>query len=269
MNNGLNFFLPFFIKFGWLGNWLFFLIALIECIPFAGGFIPGGTLITIGGLLASRGYFNPLALIIFASLGAIIGDYLGYWTGRWSGNWLESKNIVKKETLEKGRIFFVKYGNKSVFWGRFIGATRAVMPFTAGASKMKASSFLLWTSVSSLIFVSFNVLLGYFSGSLIGAIIQEWSSGLGLIIIILAAASLIYWLTKKHDQSASEYFRKQSRAFTNKLMTSRLFIYLDERYPAIDELSQAEKNKEFIYGLFLWILLLSIIYITALILNLF
>jgi undecaprenyl-diphosphatase len=269
MNDGLNFFLPFFAKFSWLGNWLFLLIALIECVPFAGVFIPGGTLIMIGGLLASRGYFNPLNLIIFASLGAIIGDYLGYCSGRWGGNWLESKNIIKKETLEKGLIFFVKYGNKSIFWGRFIGATRAIMPFTAGASKMKTGPFLLWASISSIVFISFNVLLGYFSGSLIGAIIQKWSSQLGLLIFLLVVAGLAYWLIRKHGENVWEYFKKQSRIFTDKLMASRWFKYLDERYPAIDELPQPERNKEFIYGFFLWVILLSTIYLTALILNLF
>ena len=269
MDKGLGFFLPFFINLGWLGNWLFFLIALAECLPFAGTFVPGGTLIAIGGLLASRGYFNPIYLIIFISAGSIIGDYLGYGLGRWGGNWMNKKNIIKPEILVKGQSFFNKYGNKSIFFGRFIGVTRSALPFIAGAARMKTGPFLLWTSIGSIIFAGFNVLLGYFSGSIIGAIVRKWSNHLSLIIIIFFIGGAAYWLIKKHGENILEYFKRQSLIFSDKLIASRPFRYLDERYPIIEELPQSEKNKEFIYGVSLWSLLLLVVYIAALILDLF
>ena len=89
-------------KFAWLGNWLFFILAFIESAPFIGLFVPGATLISVGGFLASQGVLSAWDIIIFATLGAIVGDFFSYSLGRWGGNWLKNKKIIRVEVIASG-----------------------------------------------------------------------------------------------------------------------------------------------------------------------
>ena len=126
----INSLLNFLTKFAWLGNWLFLILAFIESAPFIGLVIPGATFITIGGLLASQGYLNVFNVIIFAAIGAILGDFFSYFLGRWSENWIKRKKIINPTILKYGENFFKRYGDKSVFFGRFFGPVRATSPLS-------------------------------------------------------------------------------------------------------------------------------------------
>ncbi|MFA6995439.1 MAG: DedA family protein [Patescibacteria group bacterium] len=266
MKPGLNLFLSLFDHFGRLGNWLFLFIAMFECVPFIGAIFPGGTLISVGGFLAAQGYFNVQDIIIFALVGAVIGDYVSYLLGRWGRPWLEKNKIIRPELLHKGEAFFIKYGNKSIFWGRFIGPLRAVVPFVAGTSRLKQGPFLFWSTASSIIWAGFTVGLGYFSGNIIAVVIRRWSHRLGLILIILIAIGLLYWLIRKHGQSFWLDFKKHSHVFTEKLLSGRWYAVLDEHYPVISELEWTHAKEEKIYGLFLAIVVLIFLYILVLVL---
>ncbi len=269
MEQSVNFFLAIFGRFDWLGNWLFLFISLAECIPFLGAVFPGGTLISIGAFFAAQGVFNIWRLTLFAVIGAIIGDYIGYALGRWGSKWLEKKGIVKTAWLVKGEEFFRKYGTKSLLWGRFIGATRAVMPFIAGASKMKQRTFLLWNVLSTLLWATWNIGLGYFSGNLIAVIIEKWSHKLGIGLSLLAVAVLIYLIIKKHGASYWQYFKHSSFAFVEKIAATPWFQALSLRQPAIPEIISVKKSQEKIFAGFLGLISLIIIYILVLVLDLF
>ena len=81
-------------QLSWLGNWLFFFLAFFESAPFVGLFLPGATLISAGGFLASQGYLNVWDLIFCAATGAIAGDFLSYFLGRWGSDRLKNKKII-------------------------------------------------------------------------------------------------------------------------------------------------------------------------------
>lgn len=268
MDHNTTFFLSILTKFGWLGNWLFLFIALIECIPIVGGFFPGGTLISIAGFFAAQGYFNVWDVILFSIIGAIIGDYSGYILGRWGSNWLIRKKIVKQEFIDKGEAFFKRHGNKSIFWGRFIGATRAVIPFAAGSSKMSASSFFFWNSLSAVGWAFYNVGIGYFSGNIISVILKKGSHRLWIIIGIIIIGLIIYWVIYKKGQSIWSYFVKKSQQFTENLFNHTWFKNFSIRYPLVSEFFQTKVSQEKIFGGFWGAIILIILYILVLILDL-
>jgi undecaprenyl-diphosphatase len=254
------YFFTILTKFGWLGNWLFLFIALTECIPFIGSVFPGGTLIFISGFLASRGYFHVWDVIIFASLGALIGDYSGYSLGRWGGDWMRKKKIIKPEIAEKGEKFFNKYGPSSILWGRFIGATRAVVPFVSGSTRMPQRVFFFWNLLGAISWAIVHVLLGYFSGNIIATVLHKWSHRLSLILIIVAVALFLYWLIRKHHQNIIQYYTKTSERFTEKIFA---------RDPVTGEFFQNKISQEKIFGAFLSALVLIILYALVMILDLF
>lgn len=265
MNTNNQLFTSIIAKFGWLGNSLFFFIAFIECIPLIGGFFPGGTLITIGGFLAAQGYFNVWNVLIFSILGAIIGDYIGFSLGRYGRSWLLKKKLLKTEFLTKGDSFFHNYGPMSIFWGRFIGAIRAIVPFIAGSSKMKAKSFLFWNISGAIGWAIYNVGVGYFAGNLLASIIEKASHELWLVLLIAVSLGIVYWIVKKHGQSLWEYFKFESAIFTKKLFAQSWYQSLSRRYPIISEFFENKVSQEKIYGGTMGIIILVTLYIIALI----
>jgi len=258
------------IQFAWLGDWLFFALAFIESAPFVGVFIPGATLISVGGFLASQNLLNAWNIIIFATLGAIIGDFFSYSLGRFGGTWIKNKKIFNLSMLNQGEDFFRRHGNKSIFWGRFFGPIRAIIPFVAGLSKMKQKPFIFWNILSAICWAILNVFLGYFAGTLVVAIFHKWSSGLTLILVAVVIITTLYWLIKKRGQSIVASFRESSLNFTEYLYSKSWFLKLAFRYNFINDFFNERKHaKEKLFGSVLIFSFLIIIYVLILILDVF
>ncbi len=269
MDKKTQFFLSILERFGWLGNWLFLFIALTECVPFFGSIFPGGTLIFIAGVLAAQGYFNVWDVLIFAGIGALIGDYMGYSLGRWGGNWLRRKNIIKAELIKKGEDFFNHYGPPSIFWGRFIGATRAIVPFIAGSTRMNPWVFFGWNLAGSIGWAFSHVFLGYFSGNIIAIVIKKWSGRLSWILLIVLISLFLYWFIKKHHQHIGLMYLKLSLKFTNFLYSRTWFKKSATRQPVITEFFQNQISQEKIFGAFIASIILILLYFLVIILDFF
>ena len=266
----LNLLLNLLVEFAWLGNWLFLILAFIESAPFIGVFIPGATLISIGGFLAAQGYLNTWDVIIFATIGAILGDFFSYSLGRWGGDWIKQNKIINHRLLYHGEKFFQNHGNKSVFLGRFFGPIRAIIPFIAGLAKMKQGPFIFWNILSAIGWAILNVFLGFFSGTLFSFIFKRWSGRVSLILIILIGLLLIYWLAKKKGQSIIAYFRLSSHNFAIRLNSYTWFNKLSLNYPIISEFfTETKYAAEKLFGMILIIIPLSIASILIIVLDIF
>jgi len=108
-----------------------------------------GALIGMGALIgASDVAFIPIW--IAASVGAALGDWISYWIG-WKLEdaahhvWPLSRY---PKMINRGEMFFKRYGIWSIFIGRFFGPVRAVIPLIAGTFEMPSLQFQLanWSS---------------------------------------------------------------------------------------------------------------------------
>lgn len=266
----INLLLKLLHQFAWLGNWIFLGLAFIESAPFVGIFIPGSTLISVGGFLASQGYLKVWDVVIFAMIGGIIGDFFSYSMGRFGGAWIKNNKIINQNILKQGEKFFARYGNKSVFWGRFFGPLRAIIPFVAGISKMKQRPFILWNLLSAVCWSILNVFAGYFSGAIIVTIFKKWSNQLNLILFILLIIAVFYWFIKKQNKTIKESFYIGSLNFIKYLSHKRLFNKLMEKYPTIAYFfNESKYPAEKLYGTVLVSSFLISIYILILVLDIF
>jgi len=64
------------------GYWIVLLSAFAEATPFLGLFIPGQTLVIIGGFFSRLGILNFVFVFFLSAIGAIIGDLIGYEMGK-------------------------------------------------------------------------------------------------------------------------------------------------------------------------------------------
>jgi undecaprenyl-diphosphatase len=200
-----------------LGHWgylIIFVVVMLECQALLGLFMPGETAVLAGGFLAGHGIFNPIALIIVISSGAIIGDNIGYQMGRRLGrDWLVRHGRrfgVREARLNKIDGYFHRHGGKSVFAGHFMHFLRALMPFMAGASHLPYSRFFPYDAAGCVVWASVFTLLGYFFGES-WQLIEKWIGRAskivgGILILIVVLVWLGRWLVR-HEADLKRWWR--------------------------------------------------------------
>ncbi|CRK85503.1 Putative inner membrane protein YabI [Candidatus Providencia siddallii] len=136
-----------------------FFIAFCESLAFLSLLIPA-TIILFGlGTIIGKTniLFWPFWLV--TALGAFFGDWFSYWFG-----FYYKENIINiwpmiyfTKMINKGHKFFKHWGAYSVFFGRFLGSFRAVIPLIAGICAMPKLYFQILNMASAILW-SFIIL---------------------------------------------------------------------------------------------------------------
>src|SRR3989344_1587041 len=135
-----------------------------------GVFFPGASLLFSTGVLAAAGVFNIWILVPGVIIAAILGDSVGYWFGSKIGDTLYKRpdsRFFKKEYLEQTRIFFERYGTRTILIARFVPIVRTFAPILAGVGSMRYSVFLFYNVIGAFIWAGGVTLLGYYLGKTI------------------------------------------------------------------------------------------------------
>ena len=181
-------------KYGYIG--ITFLIALENLIPP----IPSEVILSFSGFISKSTDLNIFLIIIFATLGSLIGAIVLYYLAFFIGlNLLNFKFFkvcgLKKENTEKSMKHFQKNGYKSIFFGRFIPIIRSFISIPAGLSKMDIRLFLLLTWIGSFIWNTIFVIAGFIlqdNWDTLAIFFDKYSFFIFLIAIIL------YIIIKRH-----------------------------------------------------------------------
>lgn len=263
----VSWFNTIFLNSPWFSAELFILIAFLECLPIVGYILPGGTMVVGGGALAAGTYLNPWLVFAYASLGAVLGDLFSYALGRWGGDFVRRRNLIKPDKIARSEQLFDQYGASSVFWSRFGGLTWATIPFISGSLRLNIRKFFIWNLAGAFGWAGLRVLLGYFSGNIIVALIKKWSERLSLLVILILIALLLYWLVVKHRQNLWKYYVRLSASFAGWASSLKPTRYLLNRWPIIGEFFRAKIGQERLLGATISILILIILYLIAEIFN--
>jgi membrane-associated protein len=135
-----------------------------------GFFLPGDSLLFTAGLLVAGGTYlqQPLWLVcLLVTVAAVAGDQFGYAFGRRFGPALfrrPDSRLFKQENLTRARVFFARYGARSIVLARFVPIVRTFTPIVAGASHMNYRTFLIYNVVGGLLWGCGVTALGYFLG---------------------------------------------------------------------------------------------------------
>jgi undecaprenyl-diphosphatase len=175
------------------------LVACLEGIVGIGLILPGSTLVVLSGFLAFHGKADFLALIGWSSAGALLGDLTSYWMGARYGSLLWDRGFLsrRKDLVRKAEIFFIEHGAKSIFFGRFLGPIRGLVPFVAGASKMRPKPFLAYALVSAMLWGLSYPGLGYLGGTSWQRA-QTWVGRFGILIALLLVVTILIGCLRKH-----------------------------------------------------------------------
>ncbi|MBQ2385837.1 MAG: DedA family protein [Bacteroidales bacterium] len=151
---------------------------------------------------------NVVLVVVFATLGALIGALVNYYLALWLGRpivykFAESKlgrlcllDASKIETAEK---YFDKHGKSSTLIGRLVPAVRQLISIPAGLAKMNIVTFLTFTALGAGIWNTILAVLGYIAAGQ-SDLIDKYSHELSYILIglgILFVAYLIFKAVRK------------------------------------------------------------------------
>lgn len=148
---------------------------------------------------------NILLVILFGTLGALIGAYINYFLALWLGrpiiykladtkvaHWL----LIDRKGVEKAEKYFVENGNISTFIGRFIPGIRQLISIPAGLSKMSLASFSLFTFLGAAIWNAILALLGYLAHGQ-KDLIEKYSHELSVVLVAVLFVAVIAFIIKQ------------------------------------------------------------------------
>src|SRR6185312_15720785 len=118
--------------------------------------LPSEVVLPLAGFTASRGSFTLIEALLWTTLGSVFGAWALYGLGAWLGR-RRMRTIVAKlplvdlEDVDKVEAWFSRHGYKAVFFGRMIPIFRSLISIPAGIERMPVRTFLLYTTLGSLI----------------------------------------------------------------------------------------------------------------------
>ncbi|TFW10412.1 hypothetical protein E4K72_01040 [Oxalobacteraceae bacterium OM1] len=158
-------------------------------------FLPGDTLLFIGGAFCATGSMHAGLLIVLLVVAAVAGNTVNYWIGNAIGHRVFTHDYkwLDKDALRKTHAFYENHGGKTIVLARFVPIVRTFAPFVAGVSDMTFAKFQLYNVTGALLWVVGLVAGGYFFGNI--PIIRDHLNtivllGVGAAVIPLALGGL-------------------------------------------------------------------------------
>jgi undecaprenyl-diphosphatase len=189
--------LAFFLPFGET-------VALLDAI------VPGEVGLVLLGAAAARADVSIISIIVIGSVGAFAGDSVSWYVGhRWGTSLVTRWNPVRQRLegpLISAERHFDRYGGRTVFLARFVGALRAIVPLVAGTAGMPYRRFVPWNAVASVAWVSTVVVLGAVFGEVVADVVDRFGLALTGVVVMVGAILVLRHRrrTRASDRSGTE-----------------------------------------------------------------
>jgi membrane protein DedA with SNARE-associated domain len=190
------------VSSNWILNWIedggYLAVALLMLLENVFPPIPSEIVMPVAGIVAGRGDLNIGLVIVFGTLGAVVGQLLWYWLGlrvgddglkrlaRRHGRWL----TVSPDDIDKADDWFDKHGGKAVLIGRMVPGVRTLISLPAGLSEMSLQRFLVYSSIGSGGWTTALGLIGYALGERSDSV----TSWIGPVSTTVFAGIVAYYL---------------------------------------------------------------------------
>ena len=182
------------VKLGYFGIFLgMFLESTLIPIPSEAVMIPAG-------MAVAKQQFNFILVVFYGVFGNVLGAVFSYYIALWLGKPILLKVgrffWIKSQTITKIELFFIKYGEITVFVGRLLPGFRHFISIPAGLAKMNIIKFLFYTTLGSTIWTTILVIFGYYF-----SLHQEYLLNNIKIVIFVLIAILFLWIFYKYKKS--------------------------------------------------------------------
>ncbi len=158
--------------------------------------IPSEAVLGLAGVLINDGQMDIVPVILFATLGSVLGAIFFYYIGRALGPrrshaFLDRLPLVETADVDRTFAWFERHGRSAVFFGRMVPIVRSFISVPAGVVRMPFGQFILYSAAGSLIWNSLLVTLGVLAGDFIQENLQYFDY-LVAVVVVAAVGYLVY-----------------------------------------------------------------------------
>jgi len=149
-------------------------------------------------------HLNIFLIILFGTIGALIGASFNYLMSMWLGRFVvykfaDSKMgklfLLSSEKIKNAEKYFNDHGKTSTFVGRFIPVIRHLISIPAGLAKMNYFNFILYTALGAGLWNCALASLGYLAHGQ-QDMINKYSHELSFVFIGVGAILLVWLIVK-------------------------------------------------------------------------
>lgn len=173
--------------------------------------VPSELVVAPAAYYAATGNLNVFLVVLFATLGAVVGASINYWGAyflgrpiiyRFANSHIGHLCLLNQEKIEHSEHFFNDHGVVSTLIGRLIPGIRHLISIPAGLAKMHYLKFIVYTALGAGAWHSILAALGWYLHTIVPQSqlndkILEYSEYIK-IFIIAAVVVLIVCLVIKY-----------------------------------------------------------------------
>lgn len=178
--------------------------------------VEGDMTLLLSGVLAHSAFFGKysfLKVIIFGTLGGVVGDCFGYGLGRVFHEKAKDYRFyqVAQPRIEK---LIAKFGNSAIIISKYIYGIRLAMCVFYGVGRMPFLRFLSLSFLSCSLWVLLLSGIGYFFSGTITSIIGDYKQVGALLFAIVMIGIIVfyvierYWLSERVEAANPETIQK-------------------------------------------------------------
>ncbi|WP_083973870.1 DedA family protein [Herbidospora daliensis] len=163
--------------------------------------LPSEAILPLAGFTAARGDLSLLAVLIWTTVGSVVGAVALYGIGAMLGEERMMRlaarlPLIKMSDIEKTQAWFARHGRKTVFFGRMIPIFRSLISIPAGVTRMPMATFLLFTTLGSAIWNTVFVLAGYYLGEN-WSVVEGYAGILSNVVIVVVALAVVWFVVSR------------------------------------------------------------------------
>jgi len=148
-----------------------------------GTFMEGETSILMASSLIYKGLFNFPLTVLAAFSGSFISDWIYYLIGRLNGKYFLAKRPKLSEKVKPMTNFFHRHKFQILFSYRFLYGFRIIIPLVIGMSGLRPLHYLLYSTVTGLLWATTVSTTGYWIGRLLDLRVQSFEENIVLIML--------------------------------------------------------------------------------------
>jgi membrane protein DedA with SNARE-associated domain len=162
--------------------------------------LPALPMLIVAGALVQDGQLS-LPLVLLAAVGAsLLGDLPWYAAGRMAGyrvlRVLCRISIEPDSCVKQSETTFERWGAPSLLVAKFVPGFSTVAPPIAGAMRLGAPAFLIYSAIGALLWAGAAVALGMVFHTQVDSLIQ-WLSEMGVLAFVVLALVVGFYVAAK------------------------------------------------------------------------
>ncbi len=180
--------------------------------------VPSELVVAPAAFNAASGQLNVFLIVLFATIGAVIGASINYFVAlyvgrpviyRFANSRWGKMCLLSQEKVEKSERYFDRHGVAATLTGRLIPGIRHLISLPAGLARMNYGKFVLYTAIGAAAWHSILAALGWYLASFVSkeqlnATIERYNHYIIITILGLVALAVTVIIARHYIKKKKE-----------------------------------------------------------------